>query len=207
MFSITKIVVGALGTNCYVIWTKSLDALVIDPGAEANAIFKIINHCRLNVKGYLITHGHVDHVSALAELRQSAEAPIAMHGADLKWTFGEHNHLLPYFTVPRRPAAIERLLKGGEKFEEEGFTYRVIATPGHSPGGVCFYFPAEKILFSGDTLFKESVGRTDLPAGSARQLQKSLKMLSSLPPETKVYPGHGPETTIGDELNSNPFLR
>lgn len=207
MLNITKIVVGAFNTNCYVAWTKTLDALVIDPGADAQAISRIVSHCRLTVRTYLITHGHVDHISALAPLWAQIQAPIAMHGLDLKWAFSPANQMPPYFSVPHRPENIERILHGGEKWEEEDFRYEVIATPGHSPGGVCFYFPEEKILFSGDTLFQDSVGRTDLPGGNAAQMAKSLKILAALPPETKVYPGHGPATTIGREIEFNPFLR
>lgn len=207
MPNITKIVVGAFDTNCYVIWTKFPDALIIDPGADAGAISKIITHCRLTVRGYLITHGHVDHISGLEPLWTQAKAPIAMHESDLKWAFGESNQMPPYFAVPRCPAAFDRVLKGGEKFVNDGFNYQVIATPGHSPGGVCFYFPDDHMLFSGDTLFQGSVGRTDQPGGNMEQLNKSLKILAALPPETKVYPGHGPETTIGREIGSNPFLR
>ena len=207
MLTITKIVVGAFNTNCYVVRTKALDALIIDPGTDAAAISKIVSHCRLTVRAYLITHGHMDHISAIEELWTRTKAPIAMHGSDAKWAFGENNQMPPYFSVPRRPENIERILKGGEKWNENDFRYEVIATPGHSPGGVCFYFPDENILFSGDTLFKDSVGRTDLPGGDMKQLTNSLRVLAALPPQTKVYPGHGPETTIAREIESNPFLR
>ena len=206
MLSITKIVVGAFGTNCYIVRTKALDALIIDPGADAGAISKIVSHCRLTVRAYLITHGHVDHISGLAPLWAQMQAPIAMHGTDSKWAFGQANQMPPCFSVPRRPENIERILKGGEKWKEEGFRYEVIHTPGHSPGGVCFYFPDDNILFSGDTLFQGGVGRTDLPGGDMKELTKSLQILAALPPDTKVYPGHGPETTIGREISSNPFL-
>jgi glyoxylase-like metal-dependent hydrolase (beta-lactamase superfamily II) len=207
MLNITKIEVGPFATNCYIVWTEQLDTLIIDPGADAGKISKIIKHCRLKVAGYLVTHGHMDHISALEPLFSQENAVIAMHTADIAWAFGENNQMLPYFMVPRRPEKIDRALKGGEKIDEEGFSYAVIHTPGHSPGGVCFYFAGENILFSGDTLFKGSVGRTDLPRASGDQLRKSLKALSILPPQTKVYPGHGPATTIGEEITSNPFLK
>jgi len=207
MLNITKIVVGPFDANCYIAWTKALDALIIDPGADARAISKIVSHCRLTVRAYLITHGHVDHISALAPLWAQINAPIAMSGLDIQWAFNPANQLLPYFSAPPRPEHIERILKGGEKWEEENFRYEVIATPGHSPGGLCFYFPDENILFSGDTLFQDSVGRTDQPGGNMKELTKSLQVLAALPPETKVYPGHGPETTIAREIESNPFLQ
>lgn len=206
MLTITKISVGALGTNCYIVRSKALDALIIDPGADSGAISKIISHCRLTVRAYLITHGHADHISALAQLREQVPAPVAMHSADVRWAFSAANQLPPYCSVPRRPDDIARILKGGEKWREEDFNIEAIATPGHSPGGVCYYFPDDRLLFSGDTLFQDSVGRTDLPGGNMEQLNKSLAILAKLPPETKVYPGHGPETTIGREIENNPFL-
>ena len=207
MLNITKIEVGAFSANCYIVRTEALDALIIDPGADAKAISKIVSHCRLTIKAYLITHGHVDHISALAPLWEQMPAPIAMSGLDASWAFGPANQMPPYFSVPCRPENIARILKGGEKWAEGGFYYEVIATPGHSPGGVCFYFPGENILFTGDTLFQNTVGRTDLPGGDAVRLAKSLRILAALPPQTKVYPGHGPETTIGREIESNPFLK
>jgi len=207
MLNITKIKVGALETNCYLACSWALDALIIDPGAEAGKISKIVNHCRLRVRAYLITHGHVDHIGALATLWEQSQAPIAMHHADMRWAFTPANQMPPYFSAAPRPGNIERILKGGEKWKEEGFNCEVIATPGHSPGGVCFYFPDDNILFSGDTLFQDSVGRTDLPGGDMKQLTNSLRILAALPPDTKVYPGHGPETTIGREVKRNSFLQ
>ncbi len=207
MLTITKISVGAFDTNCYIVCSKALDALIIDPGTDPGKISKIAGHCRLKVRAYLITHGHMDHIGALAPLREQIQAPVAMHGADLKWAFSPANQMPPHFSVPRRPDNIERILKGGEKWREEDFNYEVIATPGHSPGGVSYYFPDDNTLFSGDTLFQDSIGRTDLPGGNMKQLNKSLKILAGLPPETEVYPGHGPKTTIAREIEYNPFLK
>lgn len=207
MLNITKITVGAFETNCYVISAPSLQALIVDPGAEAEIILRIVRERRLTVKAYLVTHGHLDHISALRALWAQIQAPVAMHGLDEQWAFGAANQMPPYYPTPRRPALVDRILKGGEIWDEDGFNYQAIATPGHSPGSVCFYFPDESTIFSGDTLFQDSVGRTDLPGGNAGQLNKSLRILAALPPQTKVCPGHGPETTIGRETNSNPFLK
>ena len=206
MLNINKIVVGAFDVNCYLVWTRDLDALIIDPGADAEAILKIINHYRLKVRAYLITHGHIDHISALDGLWARAKAPIAMHAADARWAFAPANQMPPYYPAPVRQVDIEQVLKGGEKLEEAGLSYEVIATPRHSPGGVCYYFPGEDTLFSGDTLFRDTVGRTDFPGGNMKQLTDSLHILAALPPRTKVYPGHGPETTIAREIECNPFL-
>lgn len=207
MLNVTRIEVGAFGANCYIIWTKALDTLIIDPGANSEAISKIISKNRLTLRAYLITHGHLDHVGALAPLFNRIPASIAMHASDAKWAFGAANQMPPYYSTALKPPLIDRILKGGEKWHEEGFHYEVISTPGHSPGSVCFYFPEENILFSGDTLFRGSVGRTDLPGGDMKQLTSSLRSLAALRPCTKVCPGHGPETTIGDEIDSNPFLK
>lgn len=207
MLDIAKIEVGALAANCYIIAAPNRQALIIDPGAEAETILRIVKKRRLTIKAYLVTHGHMDHISALGPLWAHIQAPVAMHGADIAWAFDPANQMLPYFSVPHRPENIDRILVGNETYHEGDFNYRVIATPGHSPGGVCFYFPDENILFSGDTLFQDSVGRTDIPGGNERQLNEALQVLVALPPHTKVYPGHGPETTIGRELDSNPFLK
>ena len=207
MLTITKISVGAFDTNCYIVHSKTLEALIIDPGADSNTISKIVINLRLTVRAYLITHGHMDHISALAPLWHQMQAPVAMHSADIKWAFSPANQMPPYFSIPRRPDNIAHIIKGGEKLQEKDFNYEIIATPGHSPGGVSYYFPDDNILFSGDTLFQDSIGRTDLPGGNKEQLNKSLERLVKLPPETKVYPGHGPETTIAREIEYNPFLK
>jgi hydroxyacylglutathione hydrolase len=206
MFNITKLVVGAFGVNCYVV-SANRKALIIDPGADAGEIAKALRIRQLDIEAYLITHGHVDHISALQPLWNEWPAPVAMHNADIKWAFNPENQMPPYYPAPLRPAAIQRPLKGGETWNENGFNFQVMATPGHSPGGVCFYFPDENILFSGDTLFQGTVGRTDLPGGNMDELTRSLRSLAGLPPQTKVYPGHGPATTIAREIESNPFLK
>lgn len=207
MLTITRIAVGPFETNCYVAGLRDGNALVIDPGDDAGNIVNVVENRRLHVAAFLITHGHVDHINALEALWSRFRAPVAMPGADLERAFSAANQMPPYYPVPRRPKVIDLILNGGEFVNEGGFSFRVIATPGHSPGSVCFLFPEENILFSGDTLFQGSVGRTDLPGGNMNQLARSLCILAELPPETRVYAGHGPETTIGREIASNPFLR
>lgn len=204
---IEVIAVGAFESNCYVAWGPAREALVIDPGADAGPILRLIDAKQLDVAAYLLTHGHVDHVSALADLYDERPAPVAMHPEDRRWAFTERGALLPYYPTPREPPEIVRMLADGQEWEDGGLRYRVIATPGHSPGGVCFHFPGEEVLFSGDTLFQGSVGRTDLPGGSAAALAKSLAKLTRLPPSTRIYPGHGFATTLALEKESNYFLR
>ena len=159
------------------------------------------------MSAYLITHGHMDHVSALAPLCAALPAPVAMHPRDAAWAFTADNQMPPFYPVPAQPPAIERPLADGQTWVDGALRYEVLATPGHTPGGVCFYFPADKVVFTGDTLFANSVGRTDLPGSSERALTTSLRKLLQLPDDTVVYPGHGPHTTIGAERAANPFLQ
>lgn len=200
------VLVGDFEVNCYVVWGDAQRALVIDPGADPEAVADVLDSRRLTVAAFLITHGHMDHVCALAPLATRYPAPIAMHPKDAAWAFSRANSMPPY-PVPTRPAAIERPLADGQTFEDGGLHYHVIATPGHTPGGVCFHFPEAKALFTGDTLFAGSVGRTDLPGGDDVVLSASLKVLTRLPDATTVYPGHGPKTTVGREKATNPFIR
>jgi len=180
---------------------------VVDPGDDGGSILEFLDAQKLNVAAYLITHGHVDHVSALAEVCERYPAPILMHPLDQAWAFEPVNQLLPYYSTPRRPARIDREAAEGQHWEDAGLRYHVIFTPGHSPGSVSFFFPEEKLLFPGDVLFAGSVGRTDLRGGNARELTKSLKRLAELPDDTRVYPGHGVSTTIGSEKRGNFFMR
>jgi len=205
--NIETIPVGPYEENCYLVWGNTPKALIIDPGAEPEAVITVLSTNNLEVAAYLITHGHADHTGALAELHTAYPAPVAMHPNDQRWAFTEVNQIPPHYPSPASPPEIERELKDGQHWTDNDLTYEIIDTPGHTPGGVCFYFPGEKTLFSGDTLFKGSVGRTDLPSGDPRVLSASLKKLAALPPETRVFPGHGPNTTIEIELRTNFFLR
>jgi glyoxylase-like metal-dependent hydrolase (beta-lactamase superfamily II) len=204
---IEPIVVGALETNCYIVRGEGSSALVIDPGADPDCILQVLDKAKLNVAAYLITHAHTDHISALAEVADVRPAPIAMHGDDLRWAYGPLNAMPPFYPAPKRPlSAKDRVIRHSEEYQDAGLKCRVLHTPGHSPGSVCFHFPDQNTLFSGDTLFAGSVGRTDLPGGDLELLSQSLADLRRLPPDTAIYPGHGPSTTLRAELESNPFL-
>lgn len=204
---IESLVVGPIESNCYIIWNDRREALVIDPGDDADRILAAIEQAEAQVQAYLLTHGHIDHVSALAEVHEQHPAPIGLHPEDARWAFEPVNQMPPYYPAPRAPAGIERKWKDGEEWTDAGFRYRIMETPGHTPGGVSLYFPDHGVLFSGDTLFHGSVGRTDLPGGDPRILTASLRKLAHLPDDTRVYPGHGPMTTMGFEKENNPFLR
>ncbi len=204
---IETIPVGPYEVNCYIVRMPDARAIVVDPGDDADRIEAVITRQGLRICAYLVTHGHTDHLCALAPLHKKYPAPIAAHADDARWMFSERNQLPPYYPAPGRPHEELRLVADGEELEYGGMECRVITTPGHSPGGICFHFEEDGVLFAGDTLFQGSVGRTDLPGGSAKTLSLSLRKLATLPDSTRVYPGHGPSTTIAMEKKTNYFLR
>jgi hydroxyacylglutathione hydrolase len=204
---IETLALGPAATNCYLLWGESRQALVIDPGFEAGRILDAIRQNKLTVAAYPLTHAHFDHVGALAEVVPAHTAPIGLHDADVSVAFSPLNQFPPYYPPLSTGVEFDRSLEEGQVWEEAGLSYRVLHTPGHSPGGVCFYFESEGLLIGGDCLFAGSIGRTDLPGGDLNILMKSLERIIRFPDETRVLPGHGPETTVGREKESNPFLR
>jgi hydroxyacylglutathione hydrolase len=204
---VISIVVGAFQVNCYLVTSGNGQALVIDPGEDAGQIAVALRERTLTVAAYLITHGHMDHIGGLEELTRLFPAPVSMHPADEAWAFSDDNKKPPYYDTPERPAGKIRALVDGQPGDDGGLHYEIITTPGHSPGCVCYYFPVEKTLFTGDTLFSGSIGRTDFEGSDEALMEKSLRRLAQLPDDTLVYPGHGPRTTIEREKKNNPFLR
>lgn len=204
---IEQLEVGLFASNCYIVGNDASEALIIDPGDDAARILEVIRRNDLQVKAYLLTHGHVDHVSALAEVVSAFPAPVAIHPIDGRWAFEPVNQMPPYYDTPKAPPSIERHFDDGQEWTDAGFRYRVLFTPGHAPGHVSLYFEDEGVLFAGDVLFRGSVGRIDLPGGNIRDMEQSLRKLMTLPDDTVVYSGHGPKTTIGQERRTNPFLR
>ena len=205
--NIRTLAVGDFEANCYLVSDPDGHTLVIDPGSEPDQIVRLLRNDGLSVAAYLITHGHMDHISALAALEREFPAPVGIHPADAKWAFGGMNQMPPSYDIPTKPTNLKRALADNQEWTDFALHYRVLTTPGHTPGCVCFYFPEEKALFTGDTLFAGSVGRTDFPGGDDGLLTASLTRLAQLPNETAVFPGHGPQTTIGQEKRTNPFLR
>lgn len=203
---IEGVMVGPAESNCYIVWTDAREAMVIDPGGDPDRILSVIDRHKLRVAAYPLTHGHVDHVSALAAVFDRHPAPIGMHPEDAAWAFSSRNQMPPWYGQPVLPADIERAYDDGQAWTDAGLTYRIMFTPGHSPGGVCFHFAEQNVLFSGDSLFRQSIGRMDLPGGNPRILAASLRRIMALPDDTRVFPGHGPETTIGEERTGNPFI-
>jgi len=209
--------VGLLQCNCSIIGDPvTREALVVDPGDEVTRILDLIGRHKLNVKAIVSTHAHIDHVGGLSKLHQYTGAPVLMHRDDLPLYQAMEMQAAFLGVLTPELTDVDQLLKEGDVLHWGPFEAQVIHTPGHTPGSVSLYLPhgAGKIavpapqLFSGDTLFAGSIGRTDLWGGSMDQIMDSLRTkLMGLPDGTIVYPGHGPATTIGDERHSNPFLQ
>ena len=193
--------VGALAVNCYLVFDQASKLLLItDPGDDADLIISAAESFDFERTAILLTHAHVDHIGAVPEVAKKLNAEfIYLNANDSELYYSPENHILPYLP----PVADLPPITSRWTLE----TPQCIATPGHSPGGSCFYFPEQKIVLSGDTLFAGSVGRTDLPGGSFATLEKSIrKQLLTLPDDVTVYPGHGPRTTIRAEKATNPYL-
>lgn len=201
--------VGPLRCNCSVIGDAvSREAMVIDPGDDVLDVIAIIQKHNLTVKQIVITHAHIDHVGGAMKLRQATGAPILLNQND--YTLLKMLDVQAAWIGVESPGKvdIDRSVGDQEKVQAGSLIADVIHTPGHTEGSICLYFPAEKKLFAGDTLFAGSIGRTDLPGGSFEKIMQSLReKVLALPDETVVVPGHGSLTTIGEEREMNPFLR
>lgn len=205
---IKAVTTGAFEEICYIIWSKKKQALIFDPGHDAALIANVLEDQSLTVAAYVCTHGHSDHINALAELHTHHPAPVLMHSNDWKWAFDAINQIAPYYPVPKAPPSESfQALEQSETWTFADLHFKCMETPGHTPGSCCLLFPVDRILISGDTLFKGSCGRTDLPNGDPRALKESLNKLKDLSAQTHVYPGHGPDTTIGIERATNFFMK
>jgi hydroxyacylglutathione hydrolase len=200
--------VGPLQCNCSIIGDETThEAMVIDPGDDIDDIVAIIDRYKLQVKQIVITHAHIDHVGGAMKLRARTGAPILLNQNDyalLKMLDVQASWL---GMVSPGEVEIEAELNHGETLRAGNLSANILHTPGHTEGSVCLYFPAEKLLLAGDTLFARSIGRTDLPGGSFEKIMRSIHdRVLTLPDDTAVIPGHGPATTIGEEREENPFL-
>lgn len=200
---VQQLTVGSFATNCYLVTDESTrEGFVIDPGGDGDRILSEIKKTGMKVKGILLTHGHYDHFAAVDRVAQETKAPVLIHRSDACWY-----SQIPSFFGPVAPpkTKISGFLEPGQRLRTGELSLEVLATPGHTPGGVSFY--GGGVLFCGDTLFWRSVGRCDLPGGNWDTLLSSIRTtLFSLPEDTAVYCGHGPETTIGEEKEQNPYL-
>ena len=201
--------VGPLQCNCSIIGDETTrDAMVIDPGDDIADVLAIIQKHKVQVRQIFITHAHIDHVGGAMKLRQATGAPILMNQND--YALVKMLDVQAAWLGMKSPGQVEidRSVGDADKVEAGPLIANVIHTPGHTEGSVCLYFAPQKKLIAGDTLFAGSIGRTDLPGGSYDKIIRSLhEKVLALPDETLVVPGHGPLTTIGDERQSNPFLK
>jgi hydroxyacylglutathione hydrolase len=202
---IERIVVGQLEENAYIISDEETkDAIVIDPGDEGDRLVDIIKGRGLKVETVILTHAHFDHVGAAGDIKAATGAKILLHKGDTEtYSMAKEHGAFWGISVDDLPDP-DGFLDEGDDVKVGGLNFKVIHTPGHSPGGLCLY--GEGIVITGDTIFCGSVGRTDFPGGSHEMLKKSFGRLLELPEDTKVYSGHGPETTIGREKASNFFV-
>jgi glyoxylase-like metal-dependent hydrolase (beta-lactamase superfamily II) len=202
---VDQLSLGPIGTNCYIVRaeTGSSEAVVVDPSGDATEIRLTLARLGAQCAAILVTHGHFDHLLGVAELAEGTGA--AVHMPDGERMLLESPQGVTPVGLTLRAHTPEVVLAGGEKLEVAGIAFDVLSVPGHSPAHVAYH--ADGALFSGDVLFAGSVGRTDLPGADWDTLLGSIRMLvDTLPPETAVYPGHGPITTLGAELARNPFL-
>ena len=207
MVEIERYEVGHLRTNCYIIKDKDTNKMtIIDPGYKSYNVESIINKNIDNIEYILLTHGHFDHIMAVKEVKEKYQIPV--------YACRQEEAMLAEPTVNMtavygRSCSIKPdvLLDDGQIFEAAGFSIQMFHTPGHTKGSCCYYIEDEGVLFSGDTLFCGSVGRTDFPGGSSAEIVRSLhKLVDALPEDTEVFPGHDTSTTIGYEKRYNPFV-
>lgn len=212
---INKIILGAYETNSYVLRSSAADkdVLIIDTGLTPLPLINFLKQNELNPVAVVLTHGHADHIAGVTPLRQNfSDIKIAIHADDapMLTSGGKNLSHLAGTNIETDPADL--IIETEEPLELAGLILNVLHTPGHTPGGICLYSPSDSVLFSGDTLFAGSIGRTDFPGYDIEkcfsQLVKNINAkLATLPADTKVLPGHGPETTIKNEKKHNPYLQ
>lgn len=209
---IDTIVLGDFQTNCFCVRRDedSRECLVIDPGLEPEMLIQMLHHNEYVPVDILLTHGHADHIGGVETLREGwPDVRVTVHIKDAEMLTDPNRNLslMAGFMVQARPAEVQ-LGDDDTTFTSAGLTFKVLHTPGHTPGGISLYHASEHVLFSGDTIFSGSVGRSDFPGGDGSLLISMIhEKILTLPAETRIYSGHGPVTTVGDEKKTNPFLR
>jgi len=201
MSDFTVEVVGMLDVNCYLVpVAKSHRLYIIDPGGDTEAVVAAAKKFTYDEAIILLSHAHVDHIGAVRDVAKALDiSKVYLHKNDVSLYESPNNNLLPYIPTAEDLPKITATIPGND--------FEIIETPGHSPGGVCFYFKQIPAIFVGDTIFSNSVGRSDLPGGNHEQLISSIKnKLMTLPDDLRLYPGHGPATTVGNEKKFNPYL-
>ena len=209
MIQILQLPLGPLQTNCYLIACEQTnDAAVIDPSWNGRFIAETADEKGWQISKILLTHAHFDHVGGLAELKQLVDVPVYVHQEAIPMLQQTNNSARMFGMEIEQPADPEQLLVEGDVVQVGNSNLQVLFTPGHAPGHISFYLPEQNVLFDGDVLFQQSIGRTDLPGGDMRLLLQMIEeKFLILPDETAVLSGHGPATTIGREKQWNPFLK
>jgi hydroxyacylglutathione hydrolase len=203
---IRRLKVGHLSANCWIVGSVSSGTgLVIDPGGNADGIMRAIEEARLDIEIIILTHGHSDHIAALYEIQDRTGAAVAIHALDADFLEGRGSVSSQFGISYRTPHPPDRLLRDGDVIEAAGMSITVLHTPGHTPGSICLL--SGNMVFTGDTLFRRGIGTTLMPGSSRPQLIESIRTrLMTLPDDTVIYPGHGRETTIGDERRDNRYI-
>lgn len=206
---LSRVVVGSFQENCYIVGSESThEAIVIDPGDEEERIMAEVKRLGLTVKVVANTHVHADHILGVAEIVRSTGATYVLSPEEQQFLLDRPPTSNQMITVRDLPPPADRLVSDGDVIEVGDLKITVLFTPGHTPGGVCYYEPAAGAVFTGDTLFQQSIGRHDFNGGSGKQLLRSIReRLLTLPDGVVVLPGHGEHSTIGIERRHNPFLQ
>jgi glyoxylase-like metal-dependent hydrolase (beta-lactamase superfamily II) len=197
--------VGIIGTNCYIIYNDKKEAIVIDAGDDAHKIYNKVEELGVKVVALMLTHGHFDHISAVDEVAQHYGVTVYAGKGETRLLTDAKMNGSAYYRRDKTVSEFEKLEDNGD-IELGGIKFKVMFTPGHTEGSVCYYVEDAKVLFSGDTLFKESVGRTDMATGDDKKIIESLDKLMELDDDVDVYPGHSEESTIGYERRFNPYI-
>jgi len=205
---IKRLVLGLVRTNCYIVYSEDTKkAVIIDPAADSRRIMEEISELGVVPEAVLLTHGHFDHMLAAESLKNGYQIPICVHKADAELVKHPELNCSEQFLHMSYSIVADEELEDGQTLRFLDGTFTVLSTPGHTEGSCCYYAQKENILFSGDTLFQESVGRTDLPTGSTAKLVNSIREnLFVLPEDTLVLSGHGDQTTIREEKQYNPYV-
>lgn len=198
-------VTGAFQENCHLVVDSTTKlAAIIDPGADGDRLLEVIQQAGVQLQAVWLTHAHVDHIGAVATMVREFRAPVYLHSADLP-LYGRGGDVAQMYGIPfDEPPLPDHEFVDGDELTLGSLRFRVMHAPGHAPGHVVLH--GEGVAFVGDCLFAGSIGRTDLPFSNGAELERSLARIVTLPEQTVVYPGHGPNTTIEEELRTNPFL-